>query len=351
MNLPRRRGYIRADERLQGALERWELPSYVQSDAKPRETAINFDPAWEPDLHQEQVQSDEPELDLTMLTADALENIRQSAVDEGMAEGKELGFNQGKESGFEQGKLEGIEEGKKEGFAQGLSDGQDDINAKCQHLDEIIEKLAFPILQIDNQVQQQMMGLVLQLVKAVIQTEVQTNPKVILNTVHETVKALPMADRQITLYLHPEDLEIVQSAHSESSLKERKWRLIGEPSLERGDIQAACCDSLVDFKMEDRILQLLAKFSGQNSIKEPVSDNGLGENVLIEADQHQDILPEKALDTVEQDEVEIKQELTSQENNSIDNLTSTEQTTETILEPQSQNIDDSEQAEDNNEPL
>lgn len=284
MSLERRRGYIRGNEQSEGVLERWSLPSYDPSDAPPKETALNYDPGWEPPELVEEEQ--EPELDLSMLTADALEQIRHSASEEGYTEGREAGFAEGKEAGFEEGKAEGFEAGKTEGHQQGLEEGQQLIDERCQHLDAMLAKLAFPLLQVDHDVQQQMVELVLQLAKAVIQTEVQTNPQVILTTLREAVNALPMTGRQITIYLNPEDMDVVTSAHSVASLQDREWRLIAEPSLGRGDIQVACGDSVVDYRMEDRIRQMLSRFAGQNRTSAPQPpEDGLGEGVMLGADK------------------------------------------------------------------
>ncbi|WP_281544050.1 flagellar assembly protein FliH [Grimontia sp. SpTr1] len=284
MSLERRRGYIRASEQTEDVLERWDIPNYDPANAPPRDTAMNYDPGWEPTELEEDDQ--EPELDLSMLTADALEQIRQSAVEEGMAEGREAGFTEGKEAGFEEGKTEGFDAGKEEGYQQGMEEGQQLIENRCHQLDAILSKLAFPLVQVDHQVQNQMVELVLHLAKAVIQTEVQTNPQVILNTLREAVNALPMSGRQITIYLHPEDLDVVTTAHSVESLRDREWRLIAEPSINRGDIQVACGDSVVDYRMEDRIREMLTRFAGQNMAKDPEAPaDGLGADVLQGADK------------------------------------------------------------------
>lgn len=284
MSINRRRGYIRATDQPDGALERWSLPHYEEMNREPKNTAMNYDPSWQPPAEEILDDNDaEPEIALSMLTADGLEQIRQSAVDEGMEEGRQLGHQEGHKTGFEQGHKAGFDEGKTAGFEQGLSEGQQHIDVQCQHLDQIIKKLAFPIEQIDNQVRQQVMQLVIQLAKAVMQTEIQTNEKIILKTLHETVNALPMADRKITVYLQPDDFNVVTSAHSDEALQERQWRLIAEPSLNRGDIQVASGDSQVDYKIEDRISQILARFSGQNPLPElsPPAD-GIGADVLID---------------------------------------------------------------------
>ncbi|WP_150137496.1 flagellar assembly protein FliH [Candidatus Enterovibrio escicola] len=277
MSIDRRRGYIRATEHSDDVLKRWTLPSYVSNSMQPKETALNYDPSWESPELEDQVS----ELDLSLLTADALEQIRHLAYEEGMEEGRVSGLKKGRKAGFKKGKSEGFEEGKNEGFQHGLTDGQKLIETRCQHLDVIVDKLVFPLMQVDHQVQQKMLNIVIQLAKAVIQTEVKTNSEVILTTLREAVLALPMAERQISVYLHPKDLEVVTEVHSVKSLQDRQWKLVAAPSLNRGDIQVTCGDSMVDYCMEDRLKQLLNRFLGLNTSCEPEAPkNKLYSNVL-----------------------------------------------------------------------
>ncbi len=112
-----------------------------------------------------------------------------------------------------------------------------------------------------------------ELAKAVIQTEVKTNPQVILNTLKEAIASLPMSDRKVTVYLHPDDLKIVQLAYSEDAIKEQSWHLIADPSLDLADIQVACVDSKIDYKLSDRISAALDRFLLQNATPEVGSDD------------------------------------------------------------------------------
>ncbi|WP_407331071.1 flagellar assembly protein FliH [Enterovibrio sp. 27052020O] len=321
MGLDRRRGYIRATEEQDDALERWSIPRYGEAAAAPKETALNYDPSWEPPEPTDEDQ--EPEIELTMLTADALEDIRQSAVEEGMEEGRAAGFEEGREAGFEEGKAAGFEEGKEEGYQQGLTEGQQVIEERCQHLDAMLEKLAFPLVQIDHQVQQQVIDMVMHLAKAVIQTEVVTNPQMILNTLREAVNALPMAGRQITIYLHPDDMDVVTAAHSEASLRDREWRLMSEPALNRGDIQVACGDSVVDYRIEDRIKQILARFVGQNVSREPIApedhaDVILGADKVVSADSDEALASEQNNVTEQDGEEQIRHDKSELNETSLD---------------------------------
>ena len=75
--------------------------------------------------------------------------------------------------------------------------------------------------------------MVLILVKEVVHVEAKINPKVVLDTVKQSVESLPVSGHSITVKLHPDDVEIVRSAYGEGELEFRNWLLVSEPALNR----------------------------------------------------------------------------------------------------------------------
>ncbi|WP_434144762.1 FliH/SctL family protein [Photobacterium leiognathi] len=92
-----------------------------------------------------------------------------------------------------------------------------------------------------------------------------TNPQVILNTIREVVATLPVANREITMHLHPEDIALVKQNFTDEDLQERKWKLISEPGLNRGDLQVNSQDTSVDYFIDERIRHSLTTFEAMNS--------------------------------------------------------------------------------------
>ncbi|MCW8328181.1 flagellar assembly protein FliH [Photobacterium sp. SDRW27] len=260
MSIERRRGFLRVAEHQAQELERWAYPEYANEHDAPVDNAINYDPQWQPELLEEEEEQGPPPL-----TAADLEDIRHSAYEEGLAEGRAAGHAEG----FEAGKAEGLETGQQEGLQQGLEQGLEQGQAQiCEHvghLTQLIEKLATPLQQVDSEVESQVVNLVTSLTRELIRVEVQTNPQFILNTIREVVGALPIAGRQTQLSLHPDDLALVKEAYGEENLAERQWTLQAEPALNRGDLQVQSGDSSVDYFVEDRIRNLLQQFNGANS--------------------------------------------------------------------------------------
>ncbi|MDO6705191.1 flagellar assembly protein FliH [Photobacterium sp. 1_MG-2023] len=258
MTMERRRGFVRLSGHQAEELERWAYPDYSDEDQGPVENALNYDPSWRP---REPV-SEEPEPQ--PLTAADLEDIRQSAYEEGVEEGRAAGHAEGFEAGHQEGLAAGHLEGMEAGREEGLAVGQGTIDEHVASLNAIIEKLATPLQQVDQAVEQLMVEMVVALTRELIRVEVQTNPQMILSTVREAVASLPLASQHITVQLHPEDLALIQAAYSTQELENRRWQLQSEPGLSRGDVQIAAGDSTVDFCIEERIRHLLAQFLGMN---------------------------------------------------------------------------------------
>ncbi len=266
MSLERKRGFLRPEEDdLTQQAEAWGLPDYTgDTKANAKDTALNYDPSWVPTF-------DEPKAEEPLeLTEVQIEEIKKSAHQEGLASGLEKGyqdgFEKGKEEGYQTGHLEGIEQGEKEGLDVGKAYIEEQVN----HFMTLANQFAQPLELMNDQVEKQLVDMVLTIVKEVVHVEVQTNPQLILDTVRQSVEALPIAGHAITIKLNPDDLTIVHSSYGEEELNNRSWTLCSEPSLNRGDVHIEASESSVSFKMEERIRSVIQSFCGVNRHQEQV---------------------------------------------------------------------------------
>jgi flagellar assembly protein FliH len=260
MSLERKRGFLRPDEDGTSVKpEKWGLPDYTTDvNKEAKDTAFNYDPGWVPDFSEPKEEAP------VELTEEDIEAIKKSAYDEGFHKGQEAGFtagyDKGKEQGLEAGHAEGLEQGKLEG----VTAGQEYIQQQVEIFMNLANQFAQPLELMNAQVEKQLVDMVLALAKEVVHVEVQTNPQIILDTVRESVEALPISGHAITLKLHPDDVGIIQSAYGEGELDCRNWTLVTEPSLNRGDIHIEAGESSVSYKMEERVRSVLKSFCGVN---------------------------------------------------------------------------------------
>jgi flagellar assembly protein FliH len=259
MSLERKRGFLRFEDDENVEAKDWGLPDYTaETNADAKETAFNYDPGWIPQRAVEE----EPEA--IPLTVEEIEKIRADAQQEGLLLGKEAGFKQGYDKGKEEGLAAGHEEGVTQGIEEGLSQGQEIINQQVVQLVAMLDKLSKPIQLVDQLVEKQLVDMVLALTKEVVHLEVQTNPQIILDTLKQSIDVLPITGREVTIKLNPDDTETVLNAFGEEEVAQRNWTLVKEPSLSNGDIEVQAADSVVNYKMEERVRTVLTSFCGSN---------------------------------------------------------------------------------------
>lgn len=209
------------------------------------------------------VPQQEESTELKPLTADEIEQIRQAAYEEGVAQGKEEGFSQGYQDGRLQGLQDGTAQGLAEGKKQALAAVQPEIDAKLGQLTVLLDQLQQPLAGLNQQVEQSLLELALAMAKAVIGVEVKTNPQVILLAVQEATAALPLKTELMRIKLHPDDLTIIRSHFSDEQLQAQHWQLLADPLLERGSCLVEAEKTSVDRSLTQRINSSLEHFLHQ----------------------------------------------------------------------------------------
>lgn len=262
--MSRKRGFIRPEdnEELEQFTSAWGLPDYGEEQhARARETALNYDPSWVP---SQPSPAEEAPLELT---EEQIELIKQGAYQEGLHQGQEAGFNQGFEKGKEQGYSQGVEQGREQGYQDGLEQAQEQVAQSVASFTALADQFSQPLALMNQQVEKQLVEMVLMLVKEVVHVEAKCNPQVILDAVKEACDVLPITGHEVQLSLHPEDAEQVRQHFDAEQQAEKHWQLIDEPALNRGDIQIQLGDSHIEYKMEDRIRQVLRNFCETNQFQ------------------------------------------------------------------------------------
>ena len=246
------------DEETDELIKHWQTPDLTSERVRDNTRTNAFNKPQVVAKAQQPQQEDE--LAVKPLTADDIEQMRQAAYDEGFAQGKEEGFSKGYSEGREQGYQDGQNQGLAEGKKQGLVDGQAELTERLAKLTQLLDQLQQPLAAIDAQVQQQLLQLSLAMAQAVINVEVATNPKVILQAIAEATAALPLQSSQLLIKVHPEDLALVQQSYGEEELTKRQWQLRAEPLLERGGCVVESSLSSVDRSVSQRVQSSLEHF-------------------------------------------------------------------------------------------
>ena len=194
------------------------------------------------------------------LTAEDIDQIRQAAHDEGFAQGTAEGFakgyDEGKTQGIEHGTLQGIETGTE----QGLTQGKETIDTLSKNWQSLIEQLTKPLASVEKNVEEQLLNLVVQLTEAVVLQEAQINPDILMAAINTGIKALPSNDANTEIYLHPDDMTLVEQQFGKQHIKESGWKLLPAPQLTQGSCQIENSTSHIDLQMKSRLKQVLEPF-------------------------------------------------------------------------------------------
>jgi flagellar assembly protein FliH len=184
----------------------------------------------------------------------------ESELDEIRKEAEKGGYRTGFESGYEDGKRAAREE----------------LEQDTHHLRSILDQLVAPLDMLDQSLETDLAQIVGIIGRQLIHRELSLNEGQIVSVVRETVGLLPIADRQVTLYLNPEDAVLVRDALA-LDVDERPWGIVDDPLLARGGCRVVSGPSQIDATVESRLNRLVARLLGGRR-QEDDADKPVGED-------------------------------------------------------------------------
>lgn len=209
--------------------ERWLLPEvqsvHVVSAAEPENAA-----GFKKQRNQNSGDSAAPDITRAM-TASQLEHIAQQVRAEAEASGRA------------------------EGYQQGYAEGQQKANKlleECRlQIDVLIASITDDIEQEKAKLQTDFSQLLVNLCEAVCLRELkhESNIEEIVNL---ALQALPLSEREITVYLNPSDFKLLDSGEDQS----RKWQIQASESVVTGGCRVSSENSDIDFTLQNRVHQI-----------------------------------------------------------------------------------------------
>ncbi len=178
------------------------------------------------------------------LSIEAIEGLQKQAQQEGY----QAGYKQGQSAGYQA----GFETGKK------------DVTAKLTHLQHILTTLNSPLENLDVEMERDIVSLVTTIARQVIRRELKQEPEHVIGAVRAALAILPMNDRKISIYLHPQDSDIVKKGLSMDD--ETSWRWIDDPTLTRGGCRIETANTLIDASVETQLEKVINTLLGGERI-------------------------------------------------------------------------------------
>jgi flagellar assembly protein FliH len=142
------------------------------------------------------------------------------------------------------------------------------LQQRVDRLQSILDMLAAPLTELDEAVEAELSHLACIIARHVVRRELRADPAQVIAAVREAVGLLPIASRNVRVYLHPEDATIVREKLAEPQA-ERAWTVVEDPVLERGGCRIVTENSQIDARLESRIGAVIAAVLGDRRVVTP----------------------------------------------------------------------------------
>lgn len=156
----------------------------------------------------------------------------------------------------------GYEEGHQSGYDAGIKAGKKQIQDQVTKLQKLINQLSAPLQAVDEQVEQDLLQLVQTLTKQLIQYELKAQPERVVDAMRAALAALPINDRKLKVFVHPQDMELIKSGLAMEQEEER-WQWLEDPLVTRGGVRLETADTTIDATVEVRLARLIEKMLGE----------------------------------------------------------------------------------------
>jgi len=155
----------------------------------------------------------------------------------------------------------GFEQGKTEGYQAGLQLAQQEMTQQVAYLQQIMTTLNTPLEELDTEIENDLVSLVTTVARQLVRRELKTDREHVIGAVRAALAVLPINDRKLKIFLHPQDVELVKKGLSIDG-EETTWQWIDDPMLTRGGCRLETADTIIDASVESRLESVINKLLG-----------------------------------------------------------------------------------------
>lgn len=147
-----------------------------------------------------------------------------------------------------------------QGYHEGLASGQAEVAERSQRFDALMNKLAYPFEELDVAVEEELVDLAKILATHILRRELKSDPGQIVGAVRDCVEALPAAARNVRLFLHPDDAQLVREYASGD--QGSGWTIQEDASVTKGSLRVESDTSHIDGRIESRLNEIVGTALG-----------------------------------------------------------------------------------------
>jgi len=174
------------------------------------------------------------------------------------------------EEGYAKGQAAGMEAARNE-----MQRGVQELQQRVREFDAVLNALAHPLEQLDNEIEMQLVSLSYAIAKQVVRRELRTDPAQVIAVIRETVGLLPLAQRNVRVHLHPLDAAVVRERLAEPAA-ERAWTLVEDPVMSRGGCRVSTDSAQIDARLETRLTSVFNNLTGDPRLADLRGDADAG---------------------------------------------------------------------------
>lgn len=166
---------------------------------------------------------------------------------------------------------EAYDEGFEKGYRDGHQESREHLQQQVAVMNAVLNQCAAPMKQLDNEVEQQLVQLAISLTRQLVRREIKMEPGHIVAIMREAIEALPVASRDVRVYLHPEDSQVINETLAGGD--NQYWKLVADPTMNRGDCRIQTETSSIDATVERRLASIIANMLGGERKRDSASDS------------------------------------------------------------------------------
>lgn len=170
------------------------------------------------------------------------------------------------EQAFTEGRADGYNAGYSEGEKRAKEIAKTALEQQQHCLQQLIESITQPIENERGLLTQVFTELIAKIAQQLCLRELIMDNATITRVVEEAVAALPMGEKHIRLYVHPNDLSVLEAM---PGFLDPQWQLHSDESVSLGGCRVVSENSLVDFTHSTRLEAILADGFDQFIRSEP----------------------------------------------------------------------------------
>ena len=153
---------------------------------------------------------------------------------------------------------------REEGYAAGLAEGRaaakSQLDERLARLESVCTAVARPLTSFDDETERELALLATIIAQRVVGRELQLDPSLIETAVREAAAALPSATRELRVWVHPSDMDLLR----ELAAAEPHWRFGANPALSRGDCVLESARSRLDARVTTRLAAVVDAVLGDD---------------------------------------------------------------------------------------